>query len=225
MMFARRFLLVFALTFCVFGLPVVAQSATLGTFDRWYGSYIGNFGEVNTATYGQIVSNPTSIYADRISFYLDDIPGDDFVDFQLMIGSWGGSAMTELLWESPAYATTNNGGLDGFERFDMSVDHVLLNGGTEYIIFLTASNLFDGLDGRAHVGTTTGSGFVFFSNRDDFSLLYSDWDTFFIGRSLAYEIEYTPAGQVVTPEPSTFILLCAGLLGLIGLGRKRFTEK
>ncbi len=178
---------------------------------------IHSFGEDNTATYGQTIKAPGSTL-NSFSFWVDDYADNDNpdnVDFAGYVMAWDGSKATgSVLWNSSPMSTTNNGGLDGWEKFTFNTGSLAVNSGSQYVLFLSASNYFDGLNGRgmmAGAGTAYADGsFVFMNNGSSFSDLTTDvWSSSWDPDDLAFEATF---GGTVVPLPG------AVLLGVLGLG-------
>lgn len=141
------------------------------------------FGEDNTATYGQTVTVPVvDNVLDSFSFWLDDYLDPGYVDFAAYVMAWDGSKATgAVLWQSAMQTTTNNGGAGGMEQFIFNTGGVSLGGGGQYVLFLCASDYFDGVMGtsQSKFGATAYAGghFVYLNNGSDFSALTTtSWD-------------------------------------------------
>ena len=202
-----------------------AQAATVSNVPFWDGiEYIYNFGETDTATYGQTMSTTGAINLQSVAFYLDDDDGTDAVDFQLVVGTWTGSHVGSVLWQSAMISTTNNNGLGGWEEIVVDTENLFLAGATDYFIFLSASNFFDGDDGYAKVAGTSADTcpvgqFWFMNNGSNFDEIYADGFNTWSLNDMVFTAEYTDASSV--PEPSSIVLLLAGFAGLAGFGLKR----
>ena len=125
----------------------VQAGTTISTLP--FGTGVSPFGESNTATYGQTITVPAvDNVLDSFSFWLDDTLNPDYVDFAAYVMAWDGSKATgAVLWQSAMQTTTNNGGAGGFEQFTFNTGAVPLGGGGQYVLFLSASDYFDGLRG------------------------------------------------------------------------------
>ena len=210
---------------CAGALPVFGQ-ATIETLSQWNG--IDNdpaFGEPSVATYGQTFVVPSGAGTLKsFAFLLDD--GADPVNFQTFIMAWDGTkASGPILFQSGAMATTNNGGLNGFERFDVSFNGGLhLNPGSTYIAFFSASNLFDGTPDLSAVaytpGAYAGGGIYTLNNGNNFSAVTTNpWDDTLagLGFDLAFQLVFGPTesssgGGGTSSSPQTLLLVDAAAI-------------
>jgi hypothetical protein len=193
--------------------------------------YVVPFGEVNTATYGQTFTmTGTDTVLDNFSFRFDDFLNPDTVDFAAYVYAWDGTKATGTqLYASGKVTSSNNGGNGGMELFSFNTGGIELQSGVKYVAFLSASNFFDGIGGTSqwnlsHSDVYLGGEFVYENNGSNFSqLLASPWDCNSfqsIGGRDTFFIANFSAPRAV-PEPATALLLGSGLLGLVGLNRRR----
>ena len=182
-----------------------AQQTTVSTAAQWNGvDGFSSFGEPSDATFGQTFTVPGGV--DRLgsfAFYIDDGNNPDAVDFQAFIMAWDGLKATgPVLYQSGALTTTNNGGLDGFERIQIIIQGGLaVTAGAQYVAFFSASNLFDGQSGDSQMGalipgTYDGGGFVHLNNGANFSALTTNnWEQDFFFLDLAFEFVFFNSGS------------------------------
>lgn len=208
----------FSLTTALIGLafialPAAAQESTTITSEN--NAAQGTFGELSYSTFGQTFAAPAGMNTlDSFAFYVNDGAGP--VAFNAFIMQWSGLRATgPILFQSGVLTTTDNGGLDGFERIQVVIPGGLsLNSGTSYVAFFSTSLLYDGVGEDADLGanfTADGSGyaggrFVAADFLDDFSKhTGQDWDdnvSFFL-IDLAFEFVFSQSGSetAAAPEP------------------------
>lgn len=205
----------------------LAGAATLDTTPAWDGSqYVYNFGPYDTATYGEVVTSPGGTL-ESFTFYMKQPTSRTFEGY---VYAWDGSKATgPALWSSGAMHTTDP---TIFEPITFNTGGVPTTGGTQYILFATISNHYPDSGDYGYWGYIGSNSpypstyFAFHNNGSDFSLLTtSAWDSIeyiHFGRdtALPFQAEFAHA-----PLPGAIWLLGSGLIGLAGLGRRKFIRR
>jgi len=213
------------------------DSVTTNPFGQtWNGSsYIWAFGENNTATYGQTITtfNIDNIVMKSFTVYIDDLTNPGAVDFKAYVASWDGDMIDNILWQSKIYTTTNNNGAGGFEEFTFNTNNLSLDKVTHYALFVSASGLFDGVEGMSKMGGFSNTNydlgnFVYSNNGNDFNSLYTtNWDQFST-YDLAFRADFVNPGEnspAATPEPGTMLLMGIGAAGTAYIKRRKSNAK
>ena len=198
--------------------------------------YFGKGGA--SATYGQTFTAPTGgNFLQTFSFWLGDDPqglgttNAPSLLFQAYVMQWdaaNGHATGPVLYSSSVYG----GPTSLSQRYDFASPNVAVSAGTQYVAFLSASNSFGNIvptDATALMetsllGTYTGGAFVFTDNGSDFnSLSTNPWD--FTGFGPDYQAhfaaDFSANAVSVVPEPSSLVLLVAGLSTLMVLAVRK----
>lgn len=194
---------------------------------------ISPFGKASTATYGQTFMTAGGFNTlQNFSFWLND--GFDSqnaadVRFKAYIMQWdatNGHATGPVLYSSGL----QSGPSGASQRYDFITGPLLLNGGSQYVAFLSASGLFASMPATATTemeitveGTYTGGQFVYADNGDDFDALSStEWDFWNNTPELQTHFFAEFSGDVsVVPEPSTVLLLAIGLSAMLVVAMKK----
>ena len=205
-----------------------AVTCLAGTIENNFTSYSDFWhplGNPNTATYGETFSAPTNGDADltKFGFYM----GNPFVagDIKLSgyIATWTGTQAGTILYTSPMVDYANTG--DFFLSFNTG--GLNLTAGAEYVAFLSVSQYYGQSSGETYVSqggaTIPGGNFVYYNNSGNFAALTSSsWDVTGTKPDWAVDLEFATGGipDLGVPEPSSVVLLGAGLVGLASMRRK-----
>ena len=226
----RSFLLRSVIVLGTFTLATASARATT-LIDTTPGTtIIGNFGEPNSATYGQTITAPAVDHVlTDFTFYMDDyltLASPEFVNFEAYVYGWDTvnfHTTGPALFASAPLSSTNNGGLNGLEAITINTGAVSLTPGGNYVLFFTASNLFNSTAGQSFFSIRdtnpyAGGHFVFSNNGNNFGQLGSTtWDGGNFGGGI-----YDQAFQATfVPEPSSGVLAVVGLACLAWLKSRR----
>lgn len=202
------------LLFAVSGFANTSYNNFNGYSDYWH-----PFGYPNTATYGELFTAPTNgdNNLTSFSFYMgsQDAPGNIITG--AYIATWNGSEAGTLLYSSAAYNYDNNG--DEELTFTPSGGVALQSGG-KYVMFLSISQFYGQSLGEAYVsqGTTNPNlnGFVYNNNSGDFQALFNTAWSGSLSPDWAVDLEFSSV-----PEPGSLMLLGTGILGGLGMLRRK----
>jgi hypothetical protein len=136
--------------------PATGQaSTTLSTFSAWNGSaYINQFGDPDTATYGQTVTAPSG--TNRLSSFTFYVELPTGLVFRPYVYAWSGTQATgPALYEGPETHTTE---ARVFQPVTINTGGVLVTPGQKYVLFFSISN-----DKAIDEGTNLGGdwGYIF----------------------------------------------------------------
>jgi hypothetical protein len=210
--------------------PVAAQT----TVGAGGGSFVQSWGKdattANTQTYGQSVTVPLDNILNSFSFWLGPTstnfpdpanPSLSFMAYVYAFDAGSSHAVGPALYTSSVY-TYNATPTSAFTEYTFNTGGLSLNTGDLYALFLSTS----GLSGTGHIqweaatsDEYAGGNFIFQNNGEDVSSWTTDpWGTGYAS-DLHFEATFGPSAGV--PEPSAWMLLVAGLLGLGMAARRR----
>ncbi len=180
-----------------------------------YSDYWNPFGYPNTATYGELFTAPSGINnLSSFSFYMGDTLSSGNIITGAYIATWNGSMAGSLLYSSPQINYDNLGN----EQITVNGANVGVTSGQQYVMFLSISQYYGQSSGTSYVsqgGTNQYlNGFVYNNNSGDFNSLFTTAWSGPLSPDWAVNLDFTP-------EPSSLLLLGTGILGGIGVLRRK----
>ncbi|WP_318557045.1 PEP-CTERM sorting domain-containing protein [Geobacter anodireducens] len=203
--------LVVVVMFCGLGGAALAMPLTNGSFDSGFSGWSGSFVDPFTVVDPEAMSPQFSLVGPNSAAQLQNNDNDWIVTlFQgITVDSLTNPANTLNLSFSIKWQPTDSG-LD-------SVSATI--GGIDLLAGTTASQLFNGVDLSVDVTSLAGS-----VAELGFTIMDGDWATpdFLLVNNIAFN-QVAPDSTPV-PEPGTFVLLAAGLAGVVFVrNRKKVT--
>jgi hypothetical protein len=205
-------------------LLLVAMSAfadtTINNFTG-YNDYWHPYGDnsSSTQTYGEVFTlpNATDTNLSSFSFYIGNPIDSGNIITGAYIATWTGSQAGTLLYSSSQYDYDNTGNV----QLTFNTGGLALQTGQQYVMFLSTSNYHGQSAGSTYISTGNTDpnllGFVYYNNAGDFNALFnSGWDGTGLQPDWAVNLEFN---QV--PEPSSLLMLGTGILGGIGVLRRK----
>lgn len=210
--------------------PAFAMDS-IDTLPNWNGSsFVGLFGETDTATFGQsITTDALGGLLKSFSFYLGPLQ----LDLRAYVAEWDGiKAVGTPLYTSQTFSIGES--FTGFKEVKVDTGGVALKADTQYVLFFSTSGLQKGVyntNNWAALTTNAYSGgeFVLHNSGDDLPSLFTDpgWDCGdgcgFTGNGadLVFKAQFDPLPAIpAVPEASTVAMLAMGL-GIVSLVSRR----
>jgi hypothetical protein len=164
----KRFMIYgsFTLLLLLCSIGQIQALTTIDTTPSWNGTtFISSFGNPNTATYGQVVTVPSTndTVLQSFSFY---IKLSDTCPFRGYVYAWDGTKATgSALYKSPVRWTSS---FDNFEEVTFETGGIALTPGAQYVLFASTSEEV-GLPSAGRWGAIgsnvyTGGTFVYINN-------------------------------------------------------------
>lgn len=213
-------------------LAVAAPLSAQTTIGAGGGNYVQSWGKDDTQTYGQTVTTPTDNVLTSFSFWLGRTstmypdPSTPSLSFMAYVYAWNGSMATGPALYTSGVTTHNATPSTPFTKYTFTTGGLSLVPGDMYALFFSTT----GLAGTGRIQWESaptdeygGGSFIFLNNGESTAAWTSDsWTQGLFASDLHFEATFASATATV-PEPSTWLLMITGLLGLgaVALRRKR----
>jgi len=207
----KSLFLVAVVLFAISGFANTEYNNFTGYSDYWH-----PFGYPNTATYGELFTAPagSDTNLSSMTFYMGSqyAPGDIITG--AYVATWDGSKAGTLLFSSAGFDYNNAG--------DTPLSwspNVTVTPGQQYVMFLSISQFYGESSGEAYISQGSSisglNGFVYNNNSGDFNSLFTTAWSGPLSPDWAVDLQFT------TPEPGSLMLLGTGILGGIGVLRRK----
>lgn len=216
-----------AFTILMVWMSIPAWATSINTYPGWNGSSeICCMANPNTATYGEVITAPSTSTLTDFSFWLQAQAG---WEFQAFVAPWD-SVNHDLAGPMSYLSSVETSVNPSLVQYSLTGVNVPVLAGDLYVLGVTIDNVYshDAGRGAALMGGTLFSGstptdyFVWSNDSGNGALLHASWNN--TGCAVqgcgqaAFQADF---GAVPTPEPATLTLTAFGLAGAVARYRRR----